>query len=368
MREVRWRGANLPIILGHGAAMPPIPHLDRPTIPIAYLQLLVEILAERGFAAPRLLEGIPIREELLGQPEARMSAGQWTRLVLRALELTGEPALGYEYGLRMRPTAHGLLGYAVMSASSMRDAIAVSVRYLSVRQAHFRLEVEPHADRCRLVLRERFPIPVLRTFFFENILLGLARGYLFLLGRELTDEPELEVWLDTPEPVYAAAYAARLPTMRFDKPVNAIVIPESFLARRPVLADPHASQQAILLCERELALSVDADDDTLARVRALLVAVDGQGYPQLEEVASSIGTSSRTLKRRLHRSGTSFQLLLQEARERDAIDLLENTGLAIHAIAARLGYVNPANFTRAFHGWRGEPPSRIRERRRRGAP
>ena len=50
-----------------------------PSISIAYLQLLLEILAERGFAAATLLEGIPIDPALLDDSQARMSPTQWTR-------------------------------------------------------------------------------------------------------------------------------------------------------------------------------------------------------------------------------------------------------------------------------------------------
>src|SRR5687767_14603431 len=57
-------------------------HLERPTIPIAYLELLLEILVERGFLPSHLFEGLPIDASLIAEP--RMSAVQWTRLVLRA--------------------------------------------------------------------------------------------------------------------------------------------------------------------------------------------------------------------------------------------------------------------------------------------
>ena len=106
-----------------------------PSISIAYLQLLLEILAERGIAASTLLAGIPIDPALLDDSQARMSPTQWTLLVMRAQALTADPALGYEYGLRMRPTVHGVLGYAAMSAATLRQAQEISARYARLRQA-----------------------------------------------------------------------------------------------------------------------------------------------------------------------------------------------------------------------------------------
>ena len=70
--------------------------------------------------------------------------------------------------------------------------------------------------------------------------------------------------------------------------------------------------------------------------------------------------SSRTLKRRLQQVGLGYQQLLDEARKRDAIKLIQNTHLTIEQIAQHLGYTDAANFTRAFKKWTGDTPSRYR--------
>lgn len=340
-------------------------YLQRPTIPIAYLQLLVEILTGRGIDPRELFAGMAVGPGLLERTEARMSAQQWTRLVLRGLELTGDPALGYEYGLRMRPTVHGVLGYATMSCTTMRQALEISVRYTRVRQAHFSMHLTEQGEYCLLEVREKIPIPVLRHFFYENMLLGLLRGNAVLLGCELADLKDVEIWFDWPEPDWHAAWRERLPTVRFGQPVNALRFPSGYLELRPVLADPHASQQAIALCERELTLAAGDETDITARVRAVLVPGIAGGYPQLEEAAGGLAMSGRSLKRKLQQSGTSFLLLLEEARRRDAHELLAHTDLPVHDVARRLGYMNPANFSRAFSVWTGESPRRYRERLRR---
>lgn len=339
-------------------------YLNRPTISVAYLQLLVEIAAERGIDAGRLLQGMPVSPAQLAQPEARMSAVQWTRVVSRALELTRDPGLGYAYGLRMRPTAHGVLGYATMTCPTMRQALETSIRYTRVRQAHFTLQLAEQPGRCLLEVHEKFPIPVLRHFFYENVLLGFARAHAVLLGRELSDFPDLEVWFDWPEPDYHRAWADRLPRVRFSQPVNALCFSSHYLEMRPVLADPQASRQALALCERELALAAGEEADIVMRVRALMVARRGRGYPSLDEVAARLHLSGRTLKRRLQASGTSFLIVREEARRRDAHQMLVNADLTVQEIADRLGYLNPANFSRAFTRWTGEPPTRYRSIRR----
>lgn len=336
--------------------------LTQPSIPISYLQLMVEIVTERGIALEQLLAGVPIDPALLTRPEARMSAQQWTMLALNAIKLTGDPGLGYEYGLRMRPSAHGFLGYATLSCATMRQAMEITLRYFQARQRNFALQLQAEGEHVSFIVRELHPIPALRTFFYENILIGLARGAAAILGAELSNFPEGEIWFDWPEPPYHAAYRKRLPNIRFSRPANLLRFPVRLLELKPVLADPFASQQAIELCERELAQAGGVEDPIGLRVCAELVLSAKNGYPGQAAVAERLHMSSRSLARKLQTSGTSFQHLLEEARRRDAQQMIESTTLDLQEIAARLGYVNPANFTRAFRRWTGVAPSAYRQR------
>lgn len=339
--------------------------LQRPSIPVSYLQVLVEIVAERGVGIAQLLAGVAIDPALLHRAEARMSAYQWTALVMNAIKLTSDPGLGYEYGLRLRPSAHGFLGYATLSCTSMRQAMDITLRYCQARQREFTMSLRTEGEYGMIEVRENHPIPVLRAFFLENILLGLARGASAVIGADFKDFPEAEIWFDWPEPAYHAAYRDRLPTIRFSRPANLLRFPIRWLEMRPVLADPLASQQAIELCERELAQAGGVEDPISLRVCAELALLPQGGYPPVDAVAARLHMSGRSLKRKLQLTGTSFLQLLEEVRRRDAQELIERSPLELQAIATRLGYTNPANFTRAFRKWTGESPSQYRARLRR---
>ena len=79
-----------------------------------------------------------------------------------------------------------------------------------------------------------------------------------------------------------------------------------------------------------------------------------QGYPHPEALAERLHISARTFRRRLQMQGVSYQGLLEEARRRDALVLLEKPNIEIQKIAELLGYNNPANFTRALKNGRAE--------------
>ncbi|TOZ35130.1 AraC family transcriptional regulator, partial [Burkholderia pseudomallei] len=97
-------------------------------------------------------------------------------------------------------------------------------------------------------------------------------------------------------------------------------------------------------------------ESIVERVRNLLIR-GSHGYPSLDALARELHLSERTLKRKLSDYGTTYSALLDEIRLRDALRLLEGTTLTVEEIAARVGYTDRANFSRAFRRWTGTSPS-----------
>ncbi|MBY5993234.1 helix-turn-helix transcriptional regulator [Ferrimonas balearica] len=77
-------------------------------------------------------------------------------------------------------------------------------------------------------------------------------------------------------------------------------------------------------------------------------------------VAQLFGVSERTLQRLFQAEGRSFRTYLNERRLTRARALLDQ-GLAVHQVAQRLGYSEPANFTRAMRRFSAQTPSQYRQ-------
>ena len=84
------------------------------------------------------------------------------------------------------------------------------------------------------------------------------------------------------------------------------------------------------------------------------------GSPSLDEVASSLGMSARSLQRRLSESGTTFRTEIDAVRNHTAQLLLQDPKLALSEVAWLLGFSDPRAFTRAFRRWHGVTPSAFR--------
>ena len=76
----------------------------------------------------------------------------------------------------------------------------------------------------------------------------------------------------------------------------------------------------------------------------------------LDRIASALGRSRQTLYRRLKAEGFTFEQVLDELRHRLALRYMRQ-GMSVKQAAYRLGFSEPAAFSRAFKRWTGRSPS-----------
>jgi AraC-like DNA-binding protein len=322
-------------------------------LPGAYVRDLVELAAARRVSSAQLLAGLPITAEALRDPTTRVPLRVCEAITGRAIELTGEPALAVHFGVRMRASSHGFLGFAAMTARTVHDALDLAVRFAATRTSAIRLALYVEGDTASLVIEEPVDLGALREFIVIALLVGIWQ-----LGTELTGRV-LDGFADcafaAPAFVRDSPVAARV---RFDRPANRLVFDAAVLAMPVKTADVVATQLAIEQCERELAHAADAGivHQVRAHVASGLTAIDG--------VANKLHVSPRTLKRRLAEQATTFSAIRDELRRQRALVLLDDRALSIGDVAARLGYTELPNFTRAFRKWTGMTPQAYRGRAR----
>ena len=85
-----------------------------------------------------------------------------------------------------------------------------------------------------------------------------------------------------------------------------------------------------------------------------------EGEANIDRVAREMGLSRQTLYRRLKAEGVTFEQLLDQLRHRLALKLLRDQHLPVKQAAWRLGFSDPAAFSRAFKRWPGAAPSTAR--------
>lgn len=99
---------------------------------------------------------------------------------------------------------------------------------------------------------------------------------------------------------------------------------------------------------------MDTDDSFSAKVRSVLVEILPAGKSGIEDVATMLGMSRRSLQRKLKEENTTFQKQLNHVKELLAKNYIQNTRLSSEDIAYLLGYQDINSFFRAFSLWTGK--------------
>jgi AraC-like DNA-binding protein len=332
-------------------------------VPTSYAQQLVQLLARWSVPPDALLAGVGLTEEAVRDPVGRLPLSTWAALLERARALTGEPGLGFYLGLQKRISGYGYLGFAAMSASSLREALELVARFSGavVTSVSLRLRVEGRV--AALVVEEHVDLGSARDIALISLVYGMRQTGRMLTGHHVKGMVELAI----PQPAYFARFKHLMPNTRFDQPVSQVVFDAAFLDLPLVQADRTALHLMRGQCERILE-SLGYQGDLVERVRRAVWRDGGTGVSSLEQVAGDLAVSPRTLKRMLAKQGTSFSILLDRERRERATFLLEASRVPLEKIAERLGYSTSSNFGRAFHQWTGMTPGVYRQARRISAP
>lgn len=332
------------------------PHLQ--SLPSVLPQTYLELVSELGFSPRDVL-----RKARLTTRDVNAAGGigtsQYERLLLAVRDTVGDGiGAGLEMGWRLPPTAFGALGTAILSSATLRDALALAEKYWSIYGIGLTFAVHEEPG-LRVLAFNTMPALVpatVRPMALETVVASMYRSTLALVG--LTALP-CQVWFDFPAPPYANEVRKRLGDVRYGMPATQLRVSDARLDQPLPMTNPVSLRQAIAQCEEALARQTQASGGLANMVQQLLVLGHG-GYPALEDVAQTLGLSSRTLRRRLNDEGASFLALLNLARARDAKTLLMQPHLEVQHIAERLGYRHAANFARAFKAWAGEAPHAYR--------
>ena len=324
----------------------------RPVLLGAYMGRLVDLCARFGVESDELLEPLGLTRDALDN-DARLEVRDITALVERALTLTGEPGLGVYLGLATRASWHGHLGFAVLTAGNVGDAMQLAERFIGTRTSFFGFRHVIEAGRVAFTIDEHVDFGPAREAIVLALVVGLSTICEAMTGQQLDGRVDLALprpaWLDRLD-------VPRLARFSWNAPEHCMRFNASLLSLPFQLADASAQKLAEEQCERELA-ALGFSGRLTAKVRELVLQVEG-----VDQAARQLSMSSRTLKRRLAAEGTSFSDVLDQERRTRALALLEDPNRSVKEIAAALGFADTAAFSHAFTRWTGQSPTEWRKR------
>lgn len=325
------------------------------------IAMLVRAAQEEGLRSEDVLAGTGLRAADMDDPDTRTSTRQFVLACRNAIELGASPELPFRMGSQVRLSSYGLYGYAMLTSATVREAFQFAVRYHRLTTPTWRMSM--HEEGGESVWRFRD-------------LLGLALDdplYRFLYELQLSAHKSLgkDFFVDPPpttlsqvryaRPAHAELYEKWLGhPVDFDRSENEFRFSAAMLSTPMPLHHPLTAAMVRDMCDRLLEESRSASG-VGRQVYELLTEQPGR-FLGMTEVARTLNTSPRTLRRHLAAEGTSYQVILDDVRCRLAKHYLLDTQMTSDDIASALGFSDAANFRHAFNKWTKHSPGEFRRK------
>lgn len=328
-------------------------------IPTYFQRILYRMLLERGISEPLLFDGLEFKKERFLDDNFRLNFDQHTKFIKNALVATGDPHLGWKFGQKIQITALGLPGYAVMSSENGKSAVTTLTQFFKLRAPSYDLmllNAPDSDDEAILQIEETFDFGEVRYFMLSSIVSAFEHVFNFF-DRESKVIERVEFGCTEPSEWPRQATEANFP-VDFGFSSTKLFLNSKFLKKSLPTSDTDTKKTTEKICQ-EMLCRVENQTGVTRALKEFILKNKGS-YPTLSEAASYLCISSRTLRRELQKSNTTYQHMLDNIRSNIAKELLLNTSKRTSEIAFELGFKDTSNFNRAFKKWTGISPGQFR--------
>ncbi len=327
---------------------------------ILTLRKVLSFMHRKGFDDVVLLANTELRSSDFSDPYRLISEQQARAFYRNVVDLVDEPGIGLEIGWTTDLAEKGPLGLMQKTSRTVRDAVEEGWEARYTYHGLIEWEYEVRGDVLIHHINCSEDYGPLRTFLLERAL-GVFQAH----TEEMVDSDArpIKVLVDYRAPKNFKRYAEifRCPVYFGERAVE-MHYPLRYLSHEMESYDPQI-HDALEVVQARLVKRLSGEKDTVNEVRMALRRKPGQ-FPRLNQVASMLAMSPRTLRRKLGAVELKFQDLLDEERRRVAEHYLANSDLTIQQIADQCDFSDAQNFSQAFKRWSGMSPTDYRNSNR----
>ncbi len=280
----------------------------------------------------------------------------YTTLLKAGKDLTNDPAFGLLYGKSAAPGRWGVLGYIMTCCHTLDEAIHCQQRYQDLVGSMGTLVVHPRRDTLRLLWDTDFTPLAVQS---EEAITGWVTFGRWVTNTELSPS---HVYFSHPAPIDTKPYREFFNCdVEFDSQFNALEIGASLLSTPIERVDEKLKRQLIKFADKRLE-NTNESYSFLSVVKKYIKETLPKAAPTLQEAATILDLTPRTLQRRLEKKGMHFSGVIEETRNELAIQYLEDLDNTIIDVTFLLGFSEQSAFTRAFKRRTGLNPGEYRKK------
>lgn len=324
-------------------------------IQVRYLGGLAQFVRSRGCDARKVLEHHDVDPIEFENPDYQIACGTAVNLLEYCSGLLKEPLFGLQLAEQQDPEVFGCAVALARAAPTMREALQCLVDYVPLGTPDCELEVVRAREVVELRWRTHTGFGDMAQPNYQGLLL-IAKTLQMLGGRHF-------------HPSYATL-TFRVERSNIDTLQQRLGCRVSGKAEAHAIAFPRAMMDLPIATSNKMLfgllgsalaeLRMSSRAGFLEQVEAYVRSELSSGNCSVDRCAEKLGTSSRTLQKRLTRLDVKFSDIVQNERTKLAKHALLWSDCSLDEIAFQLGYSEQTSFGRAFKRSTGITPQAFR--------
>lgn len=330
-----------------------------------YIYAAITGALAQGQDAQTLLEAAKIPSHYLQQMAYKITEQQLNDLIQAVWKVTQDEFMG------LAPTACRLGTFALMAelayqAKTLGGMLHQSARFYRVLYPDIRLgfintpqdlitDKNPQLFyQLQLDAQNKDPHHLMQEF----LLIMWQRFSSWLVGQQI---PYIETHFNYPAPAHAAEYRVMYSgKLKYQQACCGFSLHPRYL-QLPLVRTHSELVQFLRLSPGIIFHYPEKDERLQTQLKKLLQEYNFDAMPNLDQLASLVHTTPRTLKRRLYHEGIGIRQIKDELRRDFALKLLATENFSVQEVSEKTGFSESAAFCHAFKRWTGLSPKQWKE-------
>lgn len=322
--------------------------------------MVAKALDAQGISGEAALVECGIDQHVLTDPDTRVPEEKIAQLLRLAVSRTEDPAFGLKVGEFVCPTTFHALSMSMWLSCSLKDAFDRAVRYGQLVSdagvSGLEETAEEYTAWTAFAPNESDFSAAPHPAAVDALYAALVTFCRAVYGGSLSPT-HVSLMRDEPEDVASYSDFFRCPV---DFSQSRISLSFDKKSMEKPLSSGHPellkySDHVIVEC-----LNRFDKWDIVGRLKSVLLERLPSGKPSQRQVASALHLSLRSLQRKLHERGLTYESVLGEVRRDLAKTYIAQPHLSIGEISYLLGFSSYTNFSRTFKSWMGTTPRQYR--------
>ncbi|MEZ4888110.1 MAG: AraC family transcriptional regulator [Chitinophagales bacterium] len=327
-----------------------------------FIAHIIQFAAKQGADQRILLDLVGRGMYELNNDELMFEAGIYNAVIEKALQLTADACLGLHLGEYLSLSAAGLIVQIVQSSRTVEEALKYMVEFANLGCQAMPFQLKEKQDEWELSLHPN-PIwaaqsPQAVRHTMDGTVAFTLREF-HTLTRQQYYPNRIHFAYSRPSQMEEYERLFKCP-IYFNQPFTAFYLDKKHIAEPVITSDYYLLQILVQYAEQKL-MSLQTEGKFSTIVRQSIVNLLKPQFPTIEQVASNLNISVRTLQRRLKEEDLTYKNVLDNLKRQFAVEYLKNKALSVKEVAYLLDYADASSFIRSFKRWTEKSPEAYRQ-------